>query len=47
VWALARRNGALACFVKRHMGYDALDRAIQNAVAFMGLLPKEDQYRPI
>jgi len=47
VWTLAKRNGALACFVKQHMGYDALDRAIQNAVAFMGLLPKEDRYRPI
>ena len=47
VWRLARENGAIACFVKRHMGYDALDRAIQNAVALVGLLPKEDRYRPM
>ena len=45
VWRLARENGAIACFVKRHMGYDALDRAIQNAVALVGLLPKEDRGR--
>jgi DNA-binding NarL/FixJ family response regulator len=47
VWRLARENGAIACFVKRHMGCDALDRAIQNAVALVGLLPKEERYRPI
>jgi DNA-binding NarL/FixJ family response regulator len=47
VWRLARENGAIACFVKRHMRCDALDRAIQNAVALVGLLPKEDRYRPM
>jgi DNA-binding NarL/FixJ family response regulator len=47
VWELARQNGAMACFVKRHMGSDALDRAIQNAVAVVGLLPKEDRYQLI
>ena len=47
VWRLARENGAIACFVKRHMTYEALDRAIQNAVAVVGLLPKEERYRPI
>ena len=45
VWRLARENGAIACFVKRYMGCDALDRAIQNAVALVGLLPKEDRGR--
>ena len=47
VWELAKQNGAIACFVKRHMGYEDLDRAIQNAVALVGLLPKEDRYRPV
>jgi len=47
VWELAKQNGAIACFVKRHFGSEDLDRAIQNAVALVGLLPKEDRYRPI
>ena len=46
VWELAKQNGAIACFVKRHIGCDDLDRAIQHAVALVGLLPKEDRYRP-
>lgn len=46
VWELAKQNGAIACFVKRHMGGEDLDRAIQHAVALVGLLPKEDRYRP-
>jgi DNA-binding NarL/FixJ family response regulator len=45
VWKLAKQNGALACFVKPYMGCEELDRAIQNAVALVGLLPKEDRYR--
>ena len=47
VWDLARQNGAIACFVKRHMGSEDLDRAIQHAVALVGLLPKEHRYWPI
>ncbi|OAI49572.1 hypothetical protein AYO43_03040 [Nitrospira sp. SCGC AG-212-E16] len=47
VWELAKQNGAIASFVKRHMASDDLDRAIQNAVALVGLLPKEDRYRPV
>ena len=47
LWELARQNGAIACFVKRHMECDALDRAIQNAVALVGLLPKEDRFRTL
>ena len=46
-WELAKQNGAMACFVKRHMGSDALHRAIQNAVAVVGLLPKEHRYQLI
>ena len=46
VWEFAKQNGAFACFVKRHMGYEDLDRVIQNAVALAGRLPKEDRYRP-
>ena len=30
---LAKHNGAVACFVKRHMGIEDLDRAIQYAIA--------------
>jgi CheY-like chemotaxis protein len=47
VWDLARQNGAIACFVKRHIGSEDLDRAIQHAVALVGLLPKEHRYWPI
>jgi len=44
---LARQNGAYACFVKRFMSGEDLDRAIQRAVAYVGWMPKEDRYRPI
>jgi CheY-like chemotaxis protein len=43
---LAKQNGAHACFIKRQMPVEALDRAIQHAVALVGMLPKEDRYRP-
>src|SRR4029078_12704137 len=43
---LARRNGAYACFIKQFMSGDDLDRAIQRAMTFVGLMPKEDRYRP-
>src|SRR5262245_9741170 len=46
LWDLARQNGAIACFYKWHMGDDDLDRAIQHAVALVGMLPEEDRYRP-
>jgi len=29
------------------MGSEDLDRAIQHAVALVGLIPKEDRYRPV
>jgi DNA-binding NarL/FixJ family response regulator len=44
---LARQNGAYACFVKRYMSVDDLDRAVQRAMAFVGKMPKEDRYRPL
>ena len=44
---LARENGAYAYFVKRFMSEKDLDQAIQRAVAFVGRLPKEDQFRAI
>ena len=47
LWDLAKQNGAIACFCKWHMGEDDLDRAIQHAIALVGLLPKEDRYRAI
>ena len=47
VWHLAKQNGAYACFVKKHTSGVDLDKAIQHAVAFVGQIPKEGQYRPI
>ena len=43
---LTRQNGAYACFVKRFMSGEDLDRAIQRAMALVGQLPKKDRYRP-
>src|SRR4051812_19667059 len=45
VWELAKGNGAYACFHKHQTTGDDLDRAIQRAVAFVGQVPKEDQYQ--
>ena len=39
VWELARQNGAYTCFVKRHTTGEDLNRAIQQAVAFVGQMP--------
>jgi CheY-like chemotaxis protein len=47
LYALARENGAYTCFHKPHTTSDDLDRAINRAIGFVGLLPKEDRYRPI
>ncbi|HKO31510.1 MAG TPA: response regulator [Nitrospiraceae bacterium] len=44
-WNLAKQVGAYACFRKQHTSFDDLDRAIQRAVAFVGLMPKEDRHR--
>jgi CheY-like chemotaxis protein len=45
LYALARSNGAYVCFHKPHTSSDDLDRAINRAIGFVGLLPKEDRYR--
>jgi len=45
VWELAKQKGAYACFAKRHTTGEDLDRVIHRAVAFVGLMPKEDRYR--
>ena len=47
LWGLAKKNGAYACYLKKHTSSDDLERAIQRAIAFVGLLPKEDRYRPV
>jgi len=47
LWELAKKNGAYACYLKKHTSADDLERAIQRAIAFVGLLPKEDRYRPV
>ena len=47
LWELAKKNGAYDCFLKKHTAHEDLDKAIQRAVALVGLLPKEDRYRPL
>jgi len=47
IWELAKEHGAYVCFVKRHTTGEDLDRAIQRAVALVGQMPKEEQYRNI
>ena len=47
LWELARRNGALACCLKRHLSVEALDRTIQDAIAFVKMIHKEDRHSTI
>ncbi len=47
LWELARKSGAYACFLKQHTSQQDLDRAIQHAIALVGLVPKEDRCRPV
>jgi DNA-binding NarL/FixJ family response regulator len=42
---LAMKNGAYAYLVKQHTTGEDLDRAIQRAVALVGQMPKEEEYR--
>ena len=42
---LTKNNGAYVCFHKPHTSSDDLDRAINRAIGFVGLLPKEDRSR--
>jgi DNA-binding NarL/FixJ family response regulator len=44
---LAKQNGAYACLVKQHTSGEGLDHAIQQAIKFVALIPKDDRYRPI
>jgi len=44
---IALENGAQAYLVKQFTSGADLDKAIQHAVALVGLLPKEDRYRPL
>ena len=44
---LAKQNGAHDYFVKQHTSGEDLDHAIQQAVKFVELIPKDDRYRPI
>jgi DNA-binding NarL/FixJ family response regulator len=46
LWDLAKRNGAYACLIKEHTSCEALDNTIHSAIAMIGMLPKEDRYRP-
>jgi CheY-like chemotaxis protein len=46
LWDLAHHNGVDACLVKKYTSGDALDKAIQRAVARVGPLRKEDRPRP-
>lgn len=47
VHELAMKNGAQACFIKQFTSGGDLYTAIQRAIAHVGMLPKEDRYRPI
>jgi CheY-like chemotaxis protein len=47
LWDLAKQNGVHACYLKQHTLIADLDRAIQRAVALVGLIPKEDRHLPI
>jgi CheY-like chemotaxis protein len=47
LYALARENGAYACFYKPHTSSDDLDRAINRAIGFVGQIPKEDRRRTV
>jgi CheY-like chemotaxis protein len=47
LYALARDNGAYACFYKPHTSSDDLDRAINRAIGFVGQIPKEDRHRTV
>jgi CheY-like chemotaxis protein len=46
VWELAKENGAYTCLAKKFTSGEDLDKAIQQAVAFVGRLPGEDRHRP-
>ena len=45
VWEFAKQRGAYECFHKPHTTGEELNKPIHRAVAFVGQMPKEDQYR--
>jgi DNA-binding NarL/FixJ family response regulator len=47
LWKLAQTNGAYACLVKKHTTGEILDKVVRSAIGWIGILPKEDRYRPI
>jgi DNA-binding NarL/FixJ family response regulator len=47
VWGLAKQNGAYTCLAKKFTSGEDLEQSYQRAVSLVGLLPKEDRYRPI
>src|SRR5262245_43780869 len=47
LFQLAKRNGAYVYLIKRHTSGEDLDRVIRRAVAFIGRMPKGDQYRAL
>jgi CheY-like chemotaxis protein len=46
LWDLAKEQGAYACFHKHHTSGEDLNKAIQQAMAFVRQMPKEDEFRP-
>jgi DNA-binding NarL/FixJ family response regulator len=42
LWELAKKNGAYVCLFKPHTSGDYLDKVIQRAINWVGLIPKED-----
>jgi len=47
LWELTTQNGAYVCLFKPHTSGDQLEKAIQHAIAWVGLINKEDQHQPI
>jgi CheY-like chemotaxis protein len=45
VWELVRQVGAYACLVKPYTTGEGLDRAIQDAIEFVAMMPREDGHQ--
>ena len=45
VWELVTQVGAYACLVKPYTTAEGLDRAIQEAIEFVAMIPREDQHQ--
>ena len=46
-WGLVKQKGGLYVPGKKITSGEDLDKAIQQAMAFVGRMPKEDRYRPV